>query len=110
MNVSTENRPAHARFYDQQTPIDSHSSYLPIIATSPDSICDWNLMGADSVQIQLCQLDRLVNSTDRQVPAVRLRIAVVRCESNWMNKIVESSHTFHMQNWVGAGVTMRVVH
>ena len=71
---------AHARFHDQQTPIDSHSSYLPIIATSPDSICDWNLMDADSVQIQLCQLDRLVNLTDRQVPAVMPRIAVVRCE------------------------------
>ena len=26
-------------------------------------------MGADSVQIQLCQLGRLMNSTDRQVPA-----------------------------------------
>lgn len=71
---------------------------------------NWNLMGTDSVQIQLRQLDRLVNSTDIQVPAVRPRIAVVRCESNWMNKIAESSHPLRMQNWVGAGVTMRVVH
>lgn len=67
-------------------------------------------MGTDSVQIQLRQLDRLVNSTDIQVPAVRPRIAVVRCESNLMNKIAESSHPLRMQNWVGAGVTMRVVH
>ena len=101
---------ALARFHDQKTPIDSHPSYLPVIATSPDLICDWNLMGADSVQIQLRQLDCLVNSTDRQIPAVRPRITVVRCESNWMNKIAESSHPLRMQYWVGAGVTMRVVH
>ena len=66
-------------------------------------------MGADSVQIQLRQLDRLVNLTDRQVPAVMPRIAVVRCGSIWMNKIAES-YPLRMQNWVGAGFTMRVVH
>ena len=49
-------------------------------------------------------------STDRQFPAVRPRITVVQCESNWMNKIAESSHPLRMQYWVGAGVTMRVVH
>ena len=102
MYLPTKNL-ALARFHDQKTPIDSHPSYLPVIATSPDLICDWNLMGADSVQIQLRQLDCLVNSTDRQIPAVRPRITVVRCESNWMNKIAESSHPLRMQYWVGGG-------
>ncbi len=67
-------------------------------------------MGADSVQIQLRHFDRLVNSTGRQVPAVRPQITVVRCESNWMNKIAESLHPLRVQYWVGAGVPIHVVH
>ena len=74
--------PAPVQFHHQHTPIDSHPSPLLVIGTFSDSICNGKIMSTDSEQIQLCQLDRLVNLTDGQVPAARSRIAVVRCELN----------------------------